>query len=52
MVGPDGGNVQTDIWELIAATELLNLISWSWTTLEAAGETRKASKPVYNILLL
>jgi hypothetical protein len=29
MMGPNGGNGQTDIWKLTAATELLNLTSWS-----------------------
>jgi hypothetical protein len=29
MVGPDEGNIQTDIWKLTAARELLNLTSWS-----------------------
>jgi hypothetical protein len=41
MVGPDGGNIQTDIWKLTAAMELLNLTSWSLDSLEGGGADKK-----------
>jgi hypothetical protein len=41
MVGPNGDNAQTDIWKLTAATELLNLTSWSLDNLGGGGEDKK-----------
>jgi hypothetical protein len=41
IVGPEGGNVQTDVWKLIASTELLNLSSWSLNDLGGSGMDKK-----------
>jgi hypothetical protein len=41
MVGPNRRNVQTDTWKLTAATELLNLTSWSLDDLGDDGVDKK-----------
>jgi hypothetical protein len=41
MVGPNGGNIQTDIWKLTAATELLELTSWFLDNLGGGGVDKK-----------
>jgi hypothetical protein len=41
MVGPNGGTVQTDKLKLTAATELLNLTSWSLDDLGGGGADKK-----------
>jgi hypothetical protein len=52
MVGPNGGNIQTDIWKLTASRSYSTWLVGLWTNLEVVGQRKKASKPVYNILLL
>jgi hypothetical protein len=41
MVGPNGGNVQTDIWKLTDGMELLNLTNWSLDDLGGGGMDKK-----------